>query len=182
MARDLKEVALLSKDPETDAFLTEFQRESDRAAAVLGATMLDELLKELLSARLVSKRLADKLLGRMMPLSTFSSRITIAEAIGLISADEAKDLHCLRDIRNDFAHGLHGLSFEDQSVKDRCANLHGPKHTFAAERNKRFLEVYPKTTRALFNLAVAMSMVQLRTRIDASARLKAATYPTVGAA
>ena len=176
MARDLKSVALLSKDPAVNDFLTEFQQESDRAAAVLGPAMLDVLLKDLLTERLVSKRLGDKLLGRMMPIGTFSARITLAEAVGLISAQEAKDLHTMRDIRNDFAHELHGITFETQSVRDRCNNLVGAKRTLELSSNKRFSEIYPRTTRATFNLAVSVAMVHINTRLESVQKIKAAEY------
>lgn len=39
---------LVSQDPSVNEFLTEFQDETDRAAAVLGPAMLDQLLKDLL--------------------------------------------------------------------------------------------------------------------------------------
>lgn len=166
MARDLEAVALLSQDPAVDTFLSEFQAESDRAAAVLGPAMLDEVLKGLLSRHFVSGRLADQLLGRMAPVATFSARITLAEALALISAQEARDLHTLREIRNVFAHRLHGISFETQSIRDRCANLVAANLTLQAPSNARFAEVYPRTNRALFNLAVSVSMVHLKTRTE----------------
>ena len=48
MARRHPEGRLVAQDPSIDAFLSEFQQETDRAAAVLGPAMLDQLLKDLL--------------------------------------------------------------------------------------------------------------------------------------
>ena len=42
--------------------------------------------------------------------------------MGLISAQEAREIHCLRKIRNLFAHHVH-VSFRDQNITDLCRNL-----------------------------------------------------------
>ena len=176
MTRDLKDVALLSKNPEIDGFLDEFQKESDRAAAVLGAAMLDELLCRLLAARFVTEHLADQLLSGTRPLGTFSARITLAEAVGLISPEEARDLHTIRGIRNDFAHRLNGMSFDMPSVRDRCANLQGAHRTLELPGNSRFAEVYPRTWRSIFNLAVSVAMVHINYRMEQVQRIVPAQY------
>lgn len=105
-----------------ESFFSRFATESDRAAAVLGAALLDERLKNMFFSRLAAKQ--ESLLGKMGPLSTFSSRINLAFALCWIDAETENDLNIIRDVRNDFAHHLdHGLSFETQSIADRCNNL-----------------------------------------------------------
>lgn len=98
--------------------------ESDRGCALTAAAYLDEGLATLLRNRLVQdKGNIDALINRGRPLSTFSARIRIAYAVGLISKDCMSDLNTIRDIRNEFAH-LHGpVSFSDQSIAHRCRNL-----------------------------------------------------------
>ncbi len=98
--------------------------ESDRGCALTAAAYLDESLATLLRNRLVQdKGNIEALINRGRPLSTFSARIRIAYAVGLISKDCMSDLNTMRDIRNDFAH-LHGpVSFSDQSIAHRCRNL-----------------------------------------------------------
>ena len=90
---------------------------------MISTSFIDELLKRTISAFLVegpeSKLLLD---GFGAPLGTFSSRIKMAIALGLLNRDEAKDTDILRTIRNDFAHRVH-ISFSDSSIKDRCLNL-----------------------------------------------------------
>jgi DNA-binding MltR family transcriptional regulator len=119
------------QDPELELMLTltkEFQGETDRAAAVLSSAYLDHLLGQLIAASMaVEYDKVDKLLYQdgHGPLGTFSARIDTAYCLGLISKDERSDLHSIRNIRNDFAHKLTGLTFDYQTIADRCLNLKG---------------------------------------------------------
>jgi len=71
------------------AFLREFQDETDRGAALVGAAVIDDRLLETLRAFMVSNNAASVLLdGGTAPLETFSSRIDATFALGLISAHE----------------------------------------------------------------------------------------------
>ena len=103
----------------------EFGRESDRAAVILAASIADELLKSLLSNRLVAVTSSqDELFdGANAPLGTFSSRIEMAYRLGAISVKFSRDLHLIRKIRNEFAHNIHGCSFEDARVRSRIVEL-----------------------------------------------------------
>lgn len=93
-------------------FLEEFQGESDRAAAVLGAAYLDECLRQLIAAFLIDDSTrVDDLLER--PLGNFASRISASYCMGLISEDEY--------------HDLHGLSFSTAWVIEQCSALQLPK-------------------------------------------------------
>ena len=59
-----------------------------------------------------------------MWVSTFSARIVLARALNWIDDAAYRDLNTIRSIRNDFAHSFdHELSFDDQSISDRCSNL-----------------------------------------------------------
>lgn len=67
-----------------EEFLQEFQHESDRAAAVLGAAYLDTRLEELFRAKFVTgPKFVEELLTGQGGLSTFSARISTAYAVGL---------------------------------------------------------------------------------------------------
>jgi len=104
-----------------DEFFHEFAGESDRAAAVLSAAYLDELLKNLIANFLVDdKKAVEKLLDSKKaphaPLSTFSARITAAYCLGLIDEVQYNDLNTIRQIRNHFAHSLHGLNFNSVTI------------------------------------------------------------------
>jgi len=108
-----------------DFLFTEFQKESDRAAVILAASLIDDSLTQLLKSYFVpNPATRDELFdGPTSPLSNFSAKITLAFRLGLISAKLCRDLHIIRAIRNDFAHNIYGSSFEDGSVKSRIQAL-----------------------------------------------------------
>ena len=157
-------------------FLDEFQRESDRAAAVLSAAYLDELLKQLLLASFVdNSRTVTDLLGPNAALGSFGGRVNLAYALGLITKAEAGDLNLLRRIRNDFAHHLHGLSFNTRRIADRCANFQCNEERFAAIPGLR--AEYPSEARKLFDLAAALLSFYLTRRVHHAARAQPAKPP-----
>ncbi|MBK3735243.1 transcriptional regulator [Azospirillum brasilense] len=104
-------------------FLVEFNKESDRGMALIATAFIDNILKETIASFLIEGAAGTSLLdGFNAPLGSFSTRIVAAEAMGLISEQEAKEANRLRKIRNIFAHGVH-VSFTDDNIRDMCANL-----------------------------------------------------------
>lgn len=103
----------------------EIDKETDRAAAILAASYLDELLKELITSIMIDDhKVVEELIGQGdTPLGTFSSRIKAAYCLSLIDRQEFNNLHLIRKIRNDFAHRLFGLSFGVSPIKDRALSL-----------------------------------------------------------
>lgn len=101
----------------------EFADTSDRGAALAGASYLDIQLQHLFSAYVVelSSKEQKDLFGDGA-LSTFSGKITLAHALGLIAESEFKMLQHIRKIRNEFAHHVN-RSFEASPVRDWCAHL-----------------------------------------------------------
>ncbi len=112
---------------DVSGWMAEFQNETDRGAALLGAAFLDEQLKEVLRQFLVpAPRAIEKLLGVDRPLGTFSSRILATYLLGLITREWYADIDLVRKIRNHFAHHLHGTTFADQKVAGWCSSLMAP--------------------------------------------------------
>lgn len=106
------------------AFLAEFQKETDRGAALVGAALIDTRLEAVLRSHFLKSKVVEDLLdGGSAPLGTFSSRIKLAYALGLITELEFNECEIIRRIRNDFAHGVHGLTFQDQKLTALCNNL-----------------------------------------------------------
>jgi DNA-binding MltR family transcriptional regulator len=101
--------------------------------AIVAGEELNQRLETLLKAFLVDDhtRLRE-MFGEGGSLGTFSSRIEMAAALGLISNTERHDLNLIRQIRNDMAHdsffrpGKPELLFEDDKTKSRCAQLRTP--------------------------------------------------------
>lgn len=145
-----------------DEFLKEFQRESDRAAAILGAAYLDIRLELLIQSKFVTgPRFVTELLSGQGGLATFSSRISVAFATGLISLYAAEDLHRVRKIRNKFAHGSAGLSFATHEVIQQVDQLRIGADLLPAEG----LDSLPARRR--FNVAVAVLLISgIEHRID----------------
>ncbi len=100
-----------------------YKEESDRAAAVLAASFVDKCLIDGISSFLVDDPSVDELFERYGPLSTFSARIDIAFALGLITLQMKSDLTYIRKIRNHFAHHIDETSFNMAPAKDLCSNL-----------------------------------------------------------
>lgn len=111
-----------------DAYLNLINTESDRGVVLVSASILDELLRQSLLARFVDDGRVGALMdGFNAPLGTFSSRVLAAFATGVIRREEFEEIGILRKVRNAFAHEL-TASFEDQSIRDLCANLKLPRH------------------------------------------------------
>jgi mannitol operon repressor len=105
-------------------FLSEFQSETDRGAALVGAALIDDRLERLLRSHFLDCKESSELLdGANAPLGTFSARIKTAYCLGLITELECRECDIIRRVRNEFAHRLHGLTFEDQEVHDLCNDL-----------------------------------------------------------
>lgn len=138
-------------------FLEEFQQETDRAAAVLAVAYLDSRLEALLRAKfVVVPKFVEELLTGQGGLSSFSARISVAYAVGLISLHAADDLHVVRRIRNDFAHQPHGLSFKTQNIASRVDKL----NILKALQDKRGKAIPLSTEpRKRFNIAVALLLL-----------------------
>lgn len=110
-----------------NGFFEEIQKESPRAAIIISAAFMDEWLRELIVNFMVDSKVVESLLGQNRPLSSFSSRISTAYCLGLISSDQYDDLILVRNIRNEFAHGMHGLSIDDPHIVKWCNELKIPK-------------------------------------------------------
>ncbi len=118
------------------SFMDEFEGDSDRAAAILGFALIDDILTGYLSSFLVDNPVkVKKLIGTHGPLSSFWSRSLAAYCMGLISADEYHDLDLMRKIRNEFAHDLRSVSFSSDSVRGKCSRfrLGEPTHQVFSE-------------------------------------------------
>src|ERR1700730_6663198 len=87
------------------AFLDDFNKETERGAALAAAAFLDALLERVLAAFLIPNNSGINLTnGFNAPLGTFSARIAACHAMGLISEREFKEYELIRKVRNEFAH------------------------------------------------------------------------------
>lgn len=114
----------VQQSQDLQGFFNEFNSESDRATAILGAALLDEKLRQLLEAFFVDDHEQVRLLlDNEQPIGPFGARIRLSYCLGLLTADDIAMLVLIKDIRNRFAHQLHGLSFTSPGVAAQCEKL-----------------------------------------------------------
>jgi hypothetical protein len=137
---------------------SDLEGESDRAAAVLGAAYLDELLKELLRHACVNSDIA-------AGFRNLASRIDAAFSMGLIPELVRHDLHIVREIRNKFAHESRYRTFAQASAKEALMKLELVKAIDDAD-----LAGYSDIERRLHRQAVSSLRLELAYRIREVAR------------
>jgi hypothetical protein len=103
--------------------LVELERDSDRAAGIVGAVLVEESLTALLQSRLWrDEGLIHELFRSSGPLGAFSVKINMGFLMGLYSAAARKELETIKDIRNEFAHRV-ARSFAFVRIRDLANNL-----------------------------------------------------------
>lgn len=143
----------------------ELELATDRTCAIVAATLVDSSLLQSLSAELFirnnthSERLFH---GESGPFSTFSQRIAIARAIGLVDDDFEKGCNAIRLIRNAFAHTLIKLSFDDELIAKECNKLPEPTGLLA----KRFETTKNENRRKYVATCILFSLLLTRHLVD----------------
>jgi hypothetical protein len=102
------------------------EEESDRGCVLVVSSLVENVLEEQISARLIPKiGKDDELMSRSnnSPISTFSAKINLAYRLGIIPADERKICHQLRELRNACAHQIDQQDFKKIHFKDRIKNI-----------------------------------------------------------
>jgi hypothetical protein len=107
--------------------------ESDRGCALIAGALAENSLQRMLGLKLIplGKEKTDDLFGANGPLGTFSSKVKIAFAFGLIDNKLRDDLDRVREIRNAFAHSMVAITFAARAVSKACA---GFKNAFPSEK------------------------------------------------
>lgn len=141
-------------------FYDELQKETPRAAVIIAAAFMDDLLRRLLENIMVDDpKVINDLLGSEKnadrPLSSFSARIKAAYCLGLLSKQEYGDLNLIRSIRNRFAHRMHGFTFDDPDIVKWCSSLRISSSITSA------LPHFPNDHRSMFLLGVTMLVSML---------------------
>lgn len=141
------------KIEDLNALLSQLNDETDRGACLVGASYIDEKLKEIISAFTIDEFDSEDLCGGpAAPISTFSSRSSVAFSLGLITKTEYSEISLIRRIRNEFAHTWEEINFETESISNRVDNLpwRGPRDDDSRHN-----------PRERFNMAVTMLLGDL---------------------
>lgn len=135
-----------------------YSNETDRAAAILASSFIDEQLERLLIALLVDDSRVREMFEGDRPLAAFSARVNFAFSIGLLPLNVYADLNLIRKIRNDFAHSATAVSFDLPPARDRCAAL-----SVVKSDSGTFIEVAARSKpRDQFLLAIVGTNVYLQ--------------------
>ena len=119
--------------PRREGFFNLLTRESERGTALIVGEACNERLGMMLG-RLFVEDTEPHLLRHA--LGTFSSRIEICFALGLISPDERDDLRLVARIRNSAAHftgGSNQFSFSEDATANACRSLRATSPSFMRE-------------------------------------------------
>jgi len=128
-----------------ETLITELENQTDRGAAIIGVAWVEEALQAAIESVLESdKKTWDRLFGRSGPLSSLSAKIDLARLLNICSKVIAKDLHLLREIRNDFAHTIAakdhtGLTFKSTHIADKCFTIKCIAHEALSEPRHAFV-------------------------------------------
>ena len=125
-----------------DEMMKEIEEGPSRVAALVSGAILEDMLLVTLRFNLIrlSNQDENDLFEGTAPLATFSSRIRLAFALGLVSRSVRSDLMIIKDIRNDFAHELRSIDLSDYYYRQRILDLNSVKD-LDARRGKRSGEI-----------------------------------------
>lgn len=152
------------QDPKLTDYSTmfaELEKLPDSAYAITAAAILDEKLKLVLAAFLVSgNKEAAVVQDLMLPeraLGSFGSRTRVSFVLGIISENEYEDLKAVGSIRDKFAHGLYGLTFSEQAIADKCWTLRLGAGDRSVGTRYQFFSTFVKLLSYLSGRAVEVS-------------------------
>ena len=101
----------------------DFKNESDRGAALLVGSLVENYLAQLLKSHMVNDPEVDKLFDGFGPVADFGKRIECAYAFKIIPAEQKQVLHLIKKLRNHFAHNPFDASFDKPPVSDWCRSI-----------------------------------------------------------
>lgn len=123
---------LLVDSAKWTSFFEELAGESERAAAILVAAWIDELLKRKLAELFLrgNSEARDRLFKADGPFASFAAKINAAFCAGWLDSDVHHDLGVIRKIRNEFAHKIHGLSMESPEIRELVESFRVPHREY----------------------------------------------------
>ena len=142
----------------------------ERGLVLSLAAFAEEALGLLLRAFLIQGEATNRLIdGFNAPLGTFSARVKMAYALGLIAEDQYADLEHLRKIRNEFAHSWKLISFSEPRIAAHIAALNF----------SHIDDSYPETAAAKLKSSISSLLVELRSAAN-QIEIKGKTAKLIG--
>jgi mannitol operon repressor len=129
----------------------EINQETDRGVALFSASILDDALQKIVLNFMVDHKVSKKLFKYPDPISSFSARLNVSFALGLITETEYNECNLIRSIRNKFAHeAAYSIDFNSKEIALLCERL----------RTYKQLKDAPFANRPDFNRIVFFIVVQ----------------------
>ena len=120
----------------------ELEKESDRGCVLVSAAFIESELTSLLLSFLVpqSAPANQDIFGLNGPLGTFSSKIKMAYACGLLEPSVRHDIDKIRSLRNEFAHLFEPMDFSTPEIKSRVLDLQLNRLSEETNTRSRFIQ------------------------------------------
>ena len=118
--------ALLKEAPSHDDIhrtLAELQLAPDYTTALVASALMETMVKYLIATHLIplGAEHTERIFGETNGiLGSFSAKINMSYALGLIGPETKEVLHRIRAIRNFFAHFTKHASFDDSEIRAEC--------------------------------------------------------------
>jgi hypothetical protein len=144
-------VPLRYEPKDLEAITAQLHEENPRAIIIVGSSLLDYALEELIKSRLrepTSQEEASLLFSDTGIINSFYRKILLAYFMKLIGPTAMRDFDLIRKIRNEVAHNMNPVSFDNPTIASRCRELTFAKQsipgnqTSADLRGKFILSVY----------------------------------------
>nr|WP_249151159.1 MltR family transcriptional regulator [Bradyrhizobium sp. JYMT SZCCT0180] len=129
-----------------------------RGSILAGTSLIEDVLEGAISHTFshLSKNELKELFEGTAPLSTFSAKIKIAYAIGVVGPMTRHDLEKLRELSNAFAHSARHLTFELPEIASIVRSLNALKDVKGGEGYKVQHQFVESTTLLMWVLVGKM--------------------------
>jgi hypothetical protein len=166
VASKVEALRKLSYAPATHDHQGAFERQMEPGTSGRGACLLivaqleNELEAAIVSAMpKMAPDVRSEMFERDGPVATFSRKISMAGALGIIGPKSRSNLKIIRHVRNAFAHAKIPIDFETDEVAGACSELHliDPE---APESQREYINTF-EGARPLFMDVCASMMLML---------------------
>ncbi len=144
---------------------TLLKNESGRGAILVGVAYLEEVLAEVIAAHVRVHDWDKELFTMDGPVGTFSAKIKMAGALGMVTPEEAKTLDALREVRNSAAH------FDRKFDAGFAVDFDNDRVIRRLEASPLYAKVIDGSRRTAFMLLIAELSVRLHFRITEAAKV-----------
>lgn len=103
----------------------EIEAQNDRSAAIVAVSFVETALRATIETEwgIQSETARERLFKGSGPLATFSAKIEIGSAAGILGPRTRGDLNLIRKVRNEFAHFLKPIAFTTPHVMLLCEKM-----------------------------------------------------------